>query len=128
MTHEPSRRTTQPPMRDSVRRALAAVRAAEARSHRRRHGASPDTDAWPPPELTRRLDRLRTDLTLFVGRARAGGVSPDDLLPLVASLVREGDPRGEWPDGSDELMTKVARWSIEAYYDDPELRGAPRFF
>jgi hypothetical protein len=126
MSHEPTRRTSHRPMRESVRRALAAVRVAEARSRRR--ASTPDGDAWPPPELTRRLDRLRTDLTLFVGRARAGGVSPDDLLPLVASLVREGDPRGEWPDGSDELMTKVARWSIEAYYDDPELRGAPRFF
>jgi hypothetical protein len=50
------------------------------------------------------------------------------VLPQVKRLVREAESLEGWTEGSDALTVQVVRWTIETYYDKPELRGSPQFF
>ena len=82
----------------------------------------------PTPELLRVLTRLRTQLTRYVARRRAAGVPIERVLPEVKCLVRESQSVERWADPEGTLMSQIVRWSITAYYDEPELRHVPRFY
>jgi len=107
------------PVRDSVRRAISAVRGAAAMD------ASRDD---LPDDLVRCRPQLRASVTDYVGALRTVGVPVERTLEKVQGIVREVEAGEGWADASDALMTHVVRWSIEAYYDDPALQGVPRFF
>jgi tryptophanyl-tRNA synthetase len=60
--------------------------------------------------------QLRASITAYVCHLRADGVSPEQMLILVKSTVREA-PLSElthWE--SRALMEDVVRWSVESYY------------
>ena len=88
----------------------------------------PDALDEPTPELLRVLSRLRTQLTRYVARRRAAGVPIERVLPEVKCLVRESQSVERWADPAGTLMAQIVRWSITAYYDEPELRHVPRFY
>jgi hypothetical protein len=111
---------------EMVRRAVARVRDAEARRRRALRRAAQDQE--PSAELVRLLAQLRASITVHVGRLRDDGVPPERMLPQVKVLVQETMAAEGWQDPSNTLLAQVVRWSIEAYYDEPELRGSPRFF
>ena len=50
------------------------------------------------------------------------------MIPEMQELVREATAREGWCDPTDTLMAQVVRWTIAAYYDDPELAHVPRFY
>ena len=107
-----------PPVRDSVRRAISEVRVM-------RGAAALDE---PLADLVRCRPHLRASVADYVGTLRTGGVPVERTLEKVQWIVREVEAGEGWADATDALMTHVVRWSIEAYYDDPALRGVPRFF
>ena len=88
----------------------------------------PDAIDEPTPELLRVLTRLRTQLTRYVVRRRTAGVPIERVLPEVKCLVRESQSVERWADPAGTLMAQIVRWSITAYYDEPELRHVPRFY
>jgi hypothetical protein len=104
-----------PPVRASVRRAISEVRGAAA-------------VAAPLADLVRCRPHLRASVADYVGTLRTDGVPVERTLEKVQWIVREVEAGEGWADATDALMTHVVRWSIEAYYDDPALRGVPRFF
>jgi hypothetical protein len=104
-----------PPVRDSVRRVISEVRGAVSP-----HG--------PISELVRCRPHLRASVADYVGALRTGGVPVERTLEQVQEIVREVEAGEGWADATDALMSHVMRLSIEAYYDDPALRGVPRFF
>jgi hypothetical protein len=111
---------------EMARRAVVRVRDAEARRRRAVRRAAQDQE--PSAELVRLLAQLRASITVHVCRLRDEGVPPERMLPQVKVLVRETMASEDWQDPSDTLLAQVVRWSIEAYYDEPELRGSPCFF
>lgn len=100
------------PARDSVHRALAELQSA-ARS------ATP-ASAYSP--------ELRASVAEYVDELRGAGLPVERTLEKVVDLVRDAEGAAWRDDAADPLLTHVVRWSIEAYYDDPALRGVPRFF
>jgi hypothetical protein len=106
------------PVRDSVRRTITEVRGVAV--------DEPRDDL--PDDLVRCRPHLRASVADYVGALRTGGVPVERTLEKVRGIVREVQAGEGWADASDALMTHVVRWSIEAYYDDPALRGVPRFF
>lgn len=113
---------------ESVRRGVAEVRAAEARRWAALFAYDVAADAAPPPELVPLLAQLRASVAAYVCRLRDDGVPPERAIAGVKAVVQEArSPDGRLA-GPDQLMAQVVRWSIEAYYDEPALRGSPRFF
>ena len=104
----------QPPMRDSVRRIISEARVA--------------VPMEPLADLMRSRPQLRASVADYVDTLRRGGVPVERTLEKVQYLVREVEAVEGFDDARGELMSSVVRWSIEAYYDDPALRGVPRFF
>ncbi len=101
------------PAWDSAQRAVEELRAAA-----RAAGAE---EAWYRPQL-------QASVADYVGELRGAGVPVERTLEKVVDLVRDAEGGAWGADASDPLLTQVVRWSIEAYYDDPALRGVPRFF
>jgi hypothetical protein len=104
-----------PPVRDSVRRVICEVRGAAVVDE-------------PLADLVRCRRHLRASVADYVGTLRTRGMPVERTLEKVQWLVREVEAGEGWADATDAVMTHVVRWSIEAYYDDPALRGVPRFF
>jgi hypothetical protein len=103
------------PVRDSVRRVISEVRGTAAADE-------------PLADFVRCRPHLRASVTDYVGTLRTGGVPVERTIEKVRWIVREVEAGEGWADETDAVMTHVVRWSIEAYYDDPALRGVPRFF
>jgi hypothetical protein len=103
-----------PRVRDSVRRVISEAR-----------GAVPDE---PLADLVRCRPQLRASVTDYVDGLRRGGLPVERTLEKVQLIVREVEAGEGWDDAGGAIMSHVVRWSIEAYYDDPALRGVPRFF
>jgi hypothetical protein len=82
----------------------------------------------PSPELVRLLATLRARVVRHVAERRAAGASPERIVAEVRCLTREAESCEGWRDPSDTLLRQVVRWSIEAYYDEPELQHVPRFY
>ena len=101
-----------PPTRDSARAAIEEIRAAAAGGR----------------NLARHRPRLRASVSAFVGELRGAGVPVERTIEKVIDLVRDADGTIQSADAADPLLTDVVRIGIEAYYDDPALRGVPRFF
>jgi hypothetical protein len=125
-----------PVLREAVRQVVTetVMRQANARVASARHGASsaalvPEepTEA-PSGELVRRLAHLRSTLTRYVSERRDAGIPVERVLPEVKALVREAATAEPWSDPADALMGQVVRWTITAYYDQPELDHVPRFY
>ena len=116
---------------DAVRRSVTAIHEAQAR-RRRATGlwCMPDDetdDDAPSFELVRLLDHLRTALATFVGAQRDEGRPVERVLAQVQGLVREAALLDGF-EPMDRLTHHVVRWTIQTYYDRPELRGAPQFY
>ena len=82
----------------------------------------------PSTELVRLLAHLRSTLDGYVRERRAAGVPVERVLPEVKGLVREASALEGWFDGNDTLTAQVVRWTMTAYYDEPELVHVPRFY
>jgi len=101
------------PARECARRASEEIRAA-AREH------LPDAGGYRP--------QLRASVVDYVGELRGEGMPVERTIEEVVGLVRDAEGVAWRAEASDPLLTRVVRWSIEAYYDDPALQGVPRFF
>jgi hypothetical protein len=66
-------------------------------------------------------------LTAFVCVLRDEGCSVERVLAQVQGLVREAAAL-DGMEPVDRLTHHVVRWTIETYYDRPELRGSPQFY
>jgi hypothetical protein len=82
----------------------------------------------PSPELVRLLAHLRSAVTRYAQERRDAGAAVERIVPEVKCLVREAASCEGWFDPGDSLMAQVVRWTIMAYYDQPELAHAPRFY
>jgi hypothetical protein len=100
------------PAHESARRAIEQLRAAAA----------------VPASAGEFSPQLRASVVGYVDELRGEGVPVERTLEKVVRLVRDAEGEGWRGDTTDPLLTHVVRWSIEAYYDDPALRGVPRFF
>jgi hypothetical protein len=123
------RRDDQLVMRESARRvAVAATREAGTR------GPLADVDdagmllGAPSGELMRLLGQLRSTVGCYVRERREAGLPVERVLPEVKGLVREASALEGWCDPADTLMAQVVRWTVVAYYDEPELAHGPRFY
>ncbi len=127
--------------REALRLAVtdAVTREARERIVDLRHGgmadavaasAAPAADPVDAPslELVRLLAHLRSTVTRYASERRAAGVPVERLIPEVKGLVRDAASREGWFDPSDTLLAPVARWTITAYYDQPELAHVPRLY
>jgi hypothetical protein len=116
---------------DAVRRSVTAIREAQARRRATglwcMHDDDADDDVAPSFELVRLLDHLRTVLAAFVGAQRDEGRPVERVLAQVQWLVREAAAL-DGVEPMDRLTHHVVRWTIQTYYDRPELRGAPQFY
>ena len=79
------------------------------------------------PRLVQLLAHLRSCVTCHVTERRAAGAPFDRVLLEVRSLVREAEACEGWRDASETLLAQVAWWSINAYYDEPELQHVADF-
>jgi hypothetical protein len=112
-------------VRETARHAvLAAGRAASTRGPL----ADPEVLDAPSAELVRRLAHLRSTIDRYVRERREAGLSVERVVGEVRCLVRETESCEAWRDPADTLMAQAVRWTIEAYYDDPELAHVPRFY
>jgi hypothetical protein len=59
---------------------------------------------------------------------REDDVPIERVVPEVKDFVREATLYEGWPELSGALMERAVRWSIEAYYGQPELTHVPRFY
>ena len=117
-------------MRDAVRHAVeqevrerAGMRLAAAASP-----PAPAGDAAPSAALVHLLQHLQSTVGAYVASRRAEGVAIERVLPEVKCLVREAASCEQWHDPADTLMTQVVRWTIDAYYEQPDLSHVPRFY
>ena len=101
------------PASESARRAMQELRAA-AREQ------VTDPGGYRP--------QLRASVADLVGELRGAGVPVERTIEEIVGLVRDAEGVTWRAESSDPLLARVMRWSIEAYYDDPALRGVPRFF
>ena len=78
--------------------------------------------------LAESLAVLRAAVAGHVAARRTDGVPLERVLGEVSGLVA----RAELLEGSSDelgiLLTQVRRWSLDAYFDEPELQNAPRFY
>ena len=86
-----------------------------------------DPVAEPAARLFGFLDHLRASIGRYVAERRAAGAPLDRVLLEVRSLVREAEACEGWRDASETLLAQVAWWSINAYYDEPELQHVADF-
>ncbi|MBV9879742.1 MAG: hypothetical protein JO180_04560 [Gemmatirosa sp.] len=105
--------------RAPLRRALTSVGLASR--------AAPVNDA-PSVELVRRLGQLQAAVTAYVAGRRSAGAPMDGVVADVSSVAREAPAIDRPTDAGPALSAQVVWWSIEAYCDQPELAGVPRFF
>lgn len=112
---------------ERVRSAASRVRAYNDRMDKPLGGTAEERvrDIPPAPELIGLLAQLRAAITMHVARLRAHDVPPEQVVIEVKRLVREAEGNHAWADGTEIIVAQVVRWSIDAYYDQPELRGAP---
>ena len=126
------RQVARPVASEAVWRSVSAIRDAQARRLRtlapwRRRDDDADAEGAPSLELVRLLDHLRTALTAFVCVLRDEGCPVERVLAQVQGLVREAAAL-DGVEPVDRLTHHVVRWTIETYYDRPELRGSPQFY
>jgi hypothetical protein len=115
-----------PVLRETARHvALAAAREASTRGPLADPAATLEA---PSAELQRLLGHLRSTLGRYVRQRREAGLPVERVLPEVKGLVREASALAGWFDPADTLMAQVVRWTITAYYGDPELAHVPRFY
>lgn len=113
---------------DALRAALTREAREGAAARRARWRDDLPTAPAPPAEPARRPDALRAVVRRYTRERRASGVSVERLLPEVKGLVREAETAAGWHDVDESLMTRVVRWTIDAYYDDATLQHVPRFY
>jgi hypothetical protein len=70
---------------------------------------------------------LRSTVCRYVRARRGAGVPVERVLPEVKGLVREASALEGAFDSADTLMAQVVRWTITAYYDEPEPAHVSRF-
>jgi hypothetical protein len=77
----------------------------------------------------RLLGNLRSTVDGHVRERREAGLPVERVLREVKGLVREASVLEGWfdPAAADTLMAQVVRWTIMAYYDEPERAHVPRF-
>jgi hypothetical protein len=130
----PSLRADRPVVREAVREAARravdeavtlGARASAVALTRAGAGAAA-VAAAPSPALVGHLGHLRATLTRYVGERRDAGAPVERVLPEVKDLVREAAARELWFDTDDALMGQVVRWTIAAYYADPEPSDGSR--
>jgi hypothetical protein len=80
------------------------------------------------PELVGLLAHLQSTVVRYVHERRAEGAAVERVIPEIKELVREAASHEGWVDPAGALTAQVVRWAIEAYYDQPELAHAPRFY
>jgi hypothetical protein len=112
-----------PVVRETARHlALVAMREASARGPR---DTARVLDA-PSAQLVGLLGHLRATVDRYVRERREAGLAVERVLPEVKGLVREALVIEGWPDSADTLMAQVVRWTIRAYYDQPEVARVSR--
>ena len=104
-------------VRDAIRQTVDATAG---------QGVGPGTDPASSAALVRLLDHLRSTVAAYVTGRRADGAPIERVLPEVKCLAREAASCEQWYDPADTLMKQVVRWTIDAYYDQPDRRHAPR--
>jgi hypothetical protein len=104
--------------------ALAATREARTRGSLADAARAPET---PSAELMRLLGYLRSTVCRYVRARRGAGVPVERVLPEVKGLVREASALEGSFDSADTLMAQGVRWTIAAYYNEPEPAHVPRF-
>ncbi len=80
------------------------------------------------PELLGPLAQLRSAVTHHVCGRRADGVPLERVLAELSGLVERAELLEGSPDELGVLLGQVRRWSLDAYYDEPALQNAPRFY
>jgi hypothetical protein len=55
-------------------------------------------------------------------------VPVDRVLSEVSRLVEQAELLEGSPDELGVLMGQVRRWSLDAYFDEPEVRNAPLLY
>jgi hypothetical protein len=119
---------------EALRHTLARVVRARAADDRRRWSArlappnAYGADA-PSDDLVASLQRLRCMVVDYVAARRAQGLPVEQVLRELKRLVRDAESDLGAPSSAAAATgAEMVRWSIEAYYDEPALRGAPRFY
>lgn len=113
-------------MRETARRVvLAAVQEASRRGPLADAGGTLDA---PSAELVRLLGHLRSAVDDHVRERREAGLPVERVLREVKGHVRDASALRGWFDPADSLMARAVRWTIMAYYDEPELAHVPRFY
>jgi hypothetical protein len=119
-------------VRDAVRHAVEQeIRERERARMGPAAAASPPPpigDAAPSTALAHLLQHLQSTVATYVACRRAEGTAIERVLPEVKCLVREAASCEQWHDPADSLMAQVVRWTIDAYYDQPDLEHVPRFY
>ena len=59
---------------------------------------------------------LRASVDAYVRELRDGGAAPEHMLVRVKDAVRHAMPSELSPSDAREVMDRVVRWSVEAYY------------
>lgn len=137
MKQDPETHTFAPPHAVGPRVVRDAVRHTVEQEVRERARARA-TDGWaaacsvaetaPSAALVHLLNHLRSTVAAYVSGRRAEGAAIERVLPEVKCLVREAASCEQWHDPADTLMAQVVRWTIDAYYEQPELEHVPRFY
>ena len=107
----------------------------EERSTAREPWQDGDPDAWKAargepraPECARHRAELRAAVAQHACERREAGASVERVLAEIDGLVQ----RAERFDASTEelavLLGQVRLWGLDAYFDEPEMRNAPRFY
>ena len=98
----------------------------------RRAGVTSRVDGGPrgpgPADIDGLVAQLHATISAYVRERRAADVALDRVLREVRDLVRDAELLEGRPDELGVLMGQVVRWTIAAYFDDPELRNVPRFY
>ena len=126
-TGEGDRLVARTVVRETARSAAAATRQAATCAWARRAGVREEASAEPSAELVRLLAHLQATVAGYVHERREAGGPVERVLPEVKALVREASALERWFDPADALMAQVVRWTITAFYDEPELAHVPRF-
>jgi hypothetical protein len=73
------------------------------------------------------LEQLQDKVSVYVWKRRALGVPVECIIPELHHLMREATAGEKYLYPTDRILTRMVR-CIESEYDEPDLRGAPRFY
>ena len=74
------------------------------------------------------LLEFRAEVARLARDRRTEGVGVERVIPEVRRLARAAASAAGVDDAADAVVVQAVRWSIEAYFDEPELRHVPRFY